>query len=91
MQPISSPETAQPLLFLSYCRRETPFVNDLFRLLERAGYDVWLDYQCLIPGRPWQVQIDLGIVEADVFLLVVSREAIASPNVEYEWRRALAL
>ncbi len=91
MQSSSSPETAQPLLFLSYCRRETPFVNDLFRLLERAGYDVWLDYQCLIPGRPWQVQIDLGIVEADVFLLVVSREAIASPNVEYEWHRALAL
>lgn len=91
MQPISSPETAQPLLFLSYCRRETPFVNALFKRLEHDGYDVWLDYQCLIPGRPWQVQIDLGIVESDVFLLVVSREAIASPNVEYEWRRALAL
>jgi hypothetical protein len=63
----------------------------VFGHLERAGYTVWLDFQNLVPGKPWQEQIDAGISGSDTMLLVVSQEAIASPNVEHEWRRAIAL
>lgn len=87
----SSSENRKPSLFLSYCRRESPFVHSVFGHLERAGYTVWLDYQNLVPGKPWQEQIDAGIAGSDTMLLVVSAEAIASPNVEHEWRRAIAL
>jgi TIR domain len=78
-----------PKLFISYSRAQTPFVDRLAEQLEDAGYSLWLDYQSLIPARPWFPQIEAGIDGADVVLLVVSRESVTSKNVEPEWKRAL--
>jgi hypothetical protein len=76
-------------LFLSYSRAQTPFVDRLADQLEDRGYPLWLDYQRLVPARPWFEQIEAGIDGAEVVLLVVSKESIASKNVEPEWQRAL--
>jgi hypothetical protein len=73
-------------IFMSYSRREVGFIDDLVRNLEQTGYDVWLDYCSLVPGRPWQDQIYQGIQNADVILLVVSKASLSSQNVEVEWR-----
>jgi|GEM_PF-616104 len=78
-----------PNIFMSYSRRETGFVDDLTHRLEKAGFMVWLDYRVLVPGTPWAGQITKGLDKADVILLVVSKESIASPYVELEWRGAL--
>ena len=43
----------------------------------------------MIPGSPWNVQIDKGLTEADTVLLVVSKAAIASEYVALEWRHFL--
>lgn len=91
MHDLSSPAPVRLSLFVSYCRRECSFVNHLFDRLEEEGYPVWLDYHSLIPGQPWLDQINTGIATADTVLLVISHEAIASKNVEYEWRKAIAL
>jgi hypothetical protein len=76
-------------IFVSYSRREVGFIDDLVRNLEQVGHEVWLDYRNLIPGKPWQDQIYAGIHNADVILLVVSKAAIASQNVEVEWHRVI--
>ncbi len=76
-------------LFISYSRREAPFVDSLLDELEDRCFGVWLDYHDLVPARPWQDQIYQGIDEAEIFLLVVSKESLASKNVEVEWRRAI--
>lgn len=78
-----------PNIFMSYSRRETGFVDDLTHRLEKAGFNVWLDYRRLIPGTPWAGQIDKGLREAEVVLLVVSKDSIASQFVELEWRHVL--
>lgn len=78
-----------PKLFLSYSRAQTPFVDRLAEKLEDRGYSLWLDYQNLVPARPWYQQIQSWIDGADVVLLVVSKESITSKNVEPEWKRAL--
>src|SRR5262249_31720185 len=78
-----------PNIFMSYSRREVGFVDDLTHQLELAGFNVWLDYRQLIPGTPWAAQIHKGLQEADVILLVVSKESIASKYVELEWRHVL--
>ncbi|MEM1252566.1 MAG: toll/interleukin-1 receptor domain-containing protein [Cyanobacteria bacterium P01_H01_bin.21] len=80
-----------PFLFLSYSRREVPFVNGLQNHLEKSGYEVWLDYHDLVPGKPWLEQILHGISKTDIFLLVISRASMGSENVDYEWKQALAL
>ena len=79
----------KPNLFISYSRREVGFVDDLAGHLEREGYDLWLDYRSLVPGKSWEEQIDRGIKNATVILLVISKAAIASHNVEVEWRGVL--
>jgi hypothetical protein len=74
---------------MSYSRRELGFVDDLVRKLEGEHYNVWLDYRALIPGSPWNVQIEKGLKEADTVLLVVSKAALASEYVALEWRHFL--
>ncbi|MBK8782367.1 MAG: toll/interleukin-1 receptor domain-containing protein [Anaerolineales bacterium] len=76
-------------IFMSYSRRELGFVDDLVKKLEGENYNVWLDYRALIPGSPWNVQIDKGLKESDTVLLVVSKAAIASEYVALEWRHFL--
>jgi hypothetical protein len=76
-------------LFISYSRAQTPFVDRLADQLEDNGYSLWLDYQSLVPARPWFQQIESWVDGADVVLLVVSRESLTSKNVEPEWKRAV--
>jgi hypothetical protein len=76
-------------IFMSYSRREVGFVDDLTHRLELAGFNVWLDYRRLTPGTPWAGQIEKGLKEAEVILLVVSKESMASQYVELEWRHVL--
>ena len=76
-------------IFMSYSRRELGFVDDLVRKLEGEHYTVWLDYRALIPGSPWNVQIEKGLKDADTVLLVVSKAALASEYVALEWRHFL--
>jgi hypothetical protein len=79
----------KPNIFMSYSRREVGFVDDLTHRLEKEGFKVWLDYRNLVPGTPWAGQIDKGLDESQVILLVVSKESIASKYVELEWRRVI--
>lgn len=81
----------KPNLFISYSRREVPFVNNLVDDLEDHDFNVWLDYRSLIPGTPWAGQIDQGIAELDVILLVVSKAAMDSKYVAMEWKQVLEL
>lgn len=76
-------------VFISYSRRESPFVDVLLEALEEEGVDAWVDYHSLIPARPWLDQILEGIRQTDVFLLVVSKESMASANVRSEYQYAL--
>ncbi len=78
-------------IFMSYSRRELGFVDDLVDKLETQNYHVWLDYRALIPGSPWNVQIEKGLNEADTVLLVVSKAALASEYVALEWRHFLKM
>jgi MFS family permease len=79
----------KPNIFMSYSRREVGFIDDLTDRLEKAGYKVWLDYRSLVPGSPWATQIQKGVDESQVILLVVSKASIASKYVELEWRRVI--
>ncbi len=78
-------------LFISYSRRELPFVDSLLDELEDRGFKVWLDYHSLVPARPWLEQIHQGIDEAEIFILIVSKASMSSKNVTPEWQRAIEL
>lgn len=64
-------------------------MDALLDRLEDDGHQVWVDYASLAPGKPWLDQIFAGIDQAEVFLLVVSKASMTSPNVADEYKRAL--
>jgi len=78
-----------PNLFISYSRQCIGFVDDLAHRLQKQGFNLWMDYLNLVPGRPWAEQIEKGLQEADLLLLVVSPESASSRSVEIEWRHFL--
>ncbi|HEY2980660.1 MAG TPA: toll/interleukin-1 receptor domain-containing protein [Anaerolineales bacterium] len=79
-----------PSVFISYSRREAPFVDAFLDALEDSDVQVWVDYCSLVPAQPWWNQILTGIEQADVFLLVVSKESMASKTVAQEYKHALS-
>ena len=80
----------KPNIFISYSRQCIGFVDDLFHNLEKRGFsNIWLDYLSLVPGRPWNGQIEKGLEQSDLLLLIVSPESISSRSVEIEWRHFL--
>ncbi|MBK9604474.1 MAG: toll/interleukin-1 receptor domain-containing protein [Anaerolineales bacterium] len=81
----------KPGLFISYSRRQTPFVDSLVEKLTKNEYSIWLDYHNLVPARPWFDQIMEGLNGAGAVLLIVSKDSIESTNVADEWKTALKL
>jgi len=84
--------TAQnkPYCFISYSRQEVTFVDSFARELEKRGVSTWVDFRNLVPGRPWQHQLDEGVDNAKTILLVVSKASMASLPVKDEWTKSLA-
>jgi hypothetical protein len=78
-------------LFISYSRRQTPFVDRLAEELENNDYSLWLDYKSLVLAQPWAQQIGEAVAGMDVFLLVISKDSMASKHVRSEWEKALEL
>lgn len=77
-------------VFISYSRSEAMLVEYLGERLRDRSLRTWLDFQNLEPGTPWQEQLDAGVDDADIVVLVVSERAVASEHVASEWKRALA-
>jgi hypothetical protein len=76
--------------FISYCRQEVTFVDSFSRELEKRGIRNWVDFRQLVPGQPWQRQLDDGVGNAAAILLVVSKASMASAPVRDEWTKSLA-
>ena len=84
--------TAQktPYYFISYSRQEVTFVDSFARALEKRNVSTWVDFRNLVPGRPWQDQLDEGVRDAEAILLVVSKASMFSTPVKDEWTKSLA-
>lgn len=89
---MNSPTTSQSELyyFVSYSRQEVTFADSFSQELEKRGIHTWVDFRNLVPGKPWQSQLDEGVNNAAAILVVVSKESMASAPVKDEWTKSLA-
>lgn len=74
-------------IFMSHSRRDAVEVDRVVTALERAGHDVWVDRADIVGGTEWQERIVRAIKDTDVFVIVLSPDSVASPEV----RRELAI
>jgi len=74
---------------ISYNRKsEGVFANLLYRRLEDAGFEPWMDKLDTQSGS-WQPQVDEAILSAIALIVLISPESMASRHVNYEWQFAL--
>ena len=69
-------------LYISYSRRNAPFVEKLTNELQKQGIEFWIDTAQLKPGDNFQKRMDEGLRGADAILVVLSPASVAS-----EWVR----
>ncbi|NJL57777.1 toll/interleukin-1 receptor domain-containing protein [bacterium] len=76
-------------VFLSYSRQQYYMAELLVLHLQKRGITVWFDMQQIEPGEQWKSEIQHGLENAEIVLLLLSTESLASPYVADEWRYAL--
>src|SRR5271166_2489880 len=77
-----------PLVFLSYSRQDDIFAQLVQLKLAEAHIRVWADTKTLYAGEDWREEIEKGISDSDVVLVVLSGNSTASAYVTYEWAYA---
>jgi len=71
-------------LFVSYSRRDFPFVRDFVRSLRDAGMDLWLDVTNVSGGERWNARIETALKECTHCLVVVSPYSLKCAEVQRE-------
>jgi hypothetical protein len=86
-----------PRLFLSYTRKDSAAVKELYQKLKQAGYHPWMDIEDILPGQVWEQVMIEAINNAMFFLACLSTNSIDHRGVVQEeikqalqvWRRKL--
>jgi len=76
-------------IFISYSRDNTEFVMNLAKNLRKSGANIWLDQLDIKAGENWDNAIQKALQESGIFLIVLSKDSVASNNVMDEVGYAL--
>ena len=79
-----------PKVFISYARANKPDIDQLAQHLNELGWDPWVD-SSLHGGQEWWEEILRQIETCDIFIAIMSREALISEACEreFDWAEAL--
>jgi len=70
-------ENSHPLrVFLCHSSGDKPSVRDLFKRLQKDGFDPWLDEEKLLPGQKWRIEIPKAVKASDVVIVCLSNKSI---------------
>jgi hypothetical protein len=91
---VLSPERRKKKLkvFLCHSSQDKSNVRKLYKRLQSAGFDPWLDEEKLLPGQDWQIEISNAVRSSDAVLVLLSQNSITkSGYVQREIKIALDL
>jgi hypothetical protein len=81
---------ADPLVFIAYAQEDRAKAKKLFRALEAAGVNPWMDCQRLLAGQNWPRAIERTIEISDFFLGCFSSNSV-SKRGQFQSELAFAL
>ena len=77
-------------VFISYSRKDEPFVRRLHGELSKAGRDVWVDWEDIPLTADWWREIQGGIETANTFAFIISpdsaRSEVCYREVDYAYQ-----
>ncbi|WP_454149330.1 toll/interleukin-1 receptor domain-containing protein [Microbacterium lacticum] len=71
-------------VFLSYIREDKAHADDLQKVLEAAGFNVWRDKDKLFPGDNWALKIRQAIQGGSFIFLACFSTALSAREVSYQ-------
>jgi len=60
------------MIFLSYSRRDKVQCDEIARALQEKGFNVWRDTKDIRGGNRWRAEIEKGIKDSDIFVILLS-------------------
>jgi hypothetical protein len=78
-------------IFLSYAKEDRPAASRIHQALEAAGMDVFFDKDDLWAGDDWEPKLKRSISEASLFIAVISKNTLPTPQRRFfrrEWNQA---
>ncbi len=79
-------------VFLCHATENKPIVNELFKDLNEAGFDPWLDTDDILPGMNPDLVIQTAIRECDVVIICLSSISVTKEGYvqkEIRWARSM--
>ena len=76
-------------VFISYSRKDKPFVQKLNERLEAYGQEAWVDWEDIPATADWWNEIQAGIDGANTFIFVISPNSVMSDVCYREVEHAL--
>jgi len=65
-------------VFISYSRRDSEFVHQLFEDIKATGKEVWADFEDIPKAADWWEEIKAGIDAADAFVFIITPDSVMS-------------
>ncbi|MCG8408625.1 MAG: DUF4062 domain-containing protein [Phycisphaerales bacterium] len=62
-----------PTVFICYAKRDSAKADEIYQHLRAAGVSVWMDRHSLFLGDNWKEEIRKAVINADVFVVLLSK------------------
>ncbi|HAV76227.1 MAG TPA: hypothetical protein DCX53_02625 [Anaerolineae bacterium] len=82
---------SQGSVFISYSRKDKPFVKKLNDALDNAGVHAWVDWEGIELASDWMATITSAIQGTDAFLFVISPDSLKSKVCMEELEQCIKL
>ncbi len=76
-------------VFISYNSKNEDLAELVSMKLEKEDIIVWKDTDQIAAGTEWRNEIDNGLLNCDVIIVLLNEASTLSPYVTYEWAFAL--
>ena len=67
--------TNRPVVFLAYAEEDRAEVRKIYTVLQKAGFEPWMDREKLLPGQNWPRAIERAIEISDFVIGCFSRRS----------------
>lgn len=79
-------------VFISYAKEDKQLAEKLYRDLQQAGLNPWIDSVNLIAGQPWEITIRKAMHDSDYVIALLSSRSVKKRGfVQKEIRHALEI
>ena len=75
-------------VFISHASTDAKLTRRVADVLKEAGFQVW-DYTQVLPGDNWGTQLAEALQESDAMVVLLTPDALRSPNINHEVGYAL--